>query len=1348
MVWMTSLVVLVATSGLASAQQRQSLPLNEGWRTQKVDTPEGAPGDQWQTVGLPHTFATGQYQSAWYEKDFDAPPLPAGWRALLHFGGAKYNSRVWLNGREIGGHFGGYDAFELDAAGALLSGKPNTLRVHCRDWTGVFSPGEQVDIPNDFHGAREAPKDRLLAPLGGRFGDFGLWDRVALQYVPPMRVAHASIRAVVKEQRLEVVAEVASESAAGSVFVSGQVLDTAGKTMLRLQPKAAEVETKGTVTVELAAPADLHLWSPDDPYLHTLELTVQRNGKPVDVYRQRFGWRQLWCEGPQFYFNGVPVLLRSSSNWPMSLRTREEIADYWREVKAANVFCFRTHTQPWPELFYEVADEVGLLMIPEGAVWNDDCSYRLNDPAFWTNYRTHVESMIRTLGNHASVALWSLENELYGGCQNEKNEFATQQLADLVQFARTLAPTQPVMLESDGDPFGSVDVIGIHYPWELPSVYAYPDAAYWMDKPIRRTHWYEPGDGKQWTWKRDKPIYLGEYLWCPDNTPALGTVFFGDEAYASPQRYHQLSKAEAWRLQTQAYRYYRASGLSPWTMAEGGPLDFDQNPLYAAQRDAMAPLAAFPLELNTRFFADDHVTRHVRVFNDSFADAALEFVWTFGVAGQPTATGRVPVKLPPCQFKELEYAIDAPAATERTGATLTLSLVRGQDGVYEQKLDCTIWPREPLAVAPKDAVLFDPTGTTGKLFGASWRQVANLSDLPPDAKLLVVGDGAFAVPERPTPVIGDEQSDTTELAGFLDRGGTVLVLAQTTYPTGLFPTNLTDRNPTMCFATTEGHPALSGLTSADLRWWAGDGEHGVAVREPSRPVGGRALVSTGSKDGLQTAPLIEYPAGAGTILLSQLRLVEKADSEPAARHLLNNLIRYAADHPQQQKRLRVLSAPDNVRTVLERTRVLQAAGAPEPTREILFASGDLPADAVSLARPAVEEGGTLYLHRPTAATAGQFLPTSLGLSFAPAAGPVSRVGTSPLAEHVLREDLYWLDLSASYSPLPAASDMIDTALAPATDRAKAKVVPAAQLNPVGQIVELRGDQIICATAGEAEATVDLGKGGPLLIGGSLGGSPAGGKYPVAEVRIDGQACGTMALSGGEFRDYAVSVDAPAGEHRVSLAFVNDANLDGQDRNLYVRELTLQPAPRVEGVEVLTSPAAVVSFPAGNGRVLIDCLRWDDSPHAGSRGLRALTGLLTGLGATFSVSSASIVEGESMTIVPEREWNRVQGTELYLGTSGGAEGKVQVAKTGRYLVDVVGWGTPVENEYPILEVLVNGQQQGTVELRSDSFQPHRVGELDLPEGDLTLRLEFTNDRQVVPYDRNAHIDRVEFRRTGR
>ena len=1347
--------LLAASAGIA--EQRLVEPLNENWRALRVDSPDAEPAGPWQPVSLPHTFGGPPYAGAWYEKAFDAAPLPTSWRARLYFGGVKYNSRIWLNGKEVGGHFGGYEAFDLDATDALLPGRPNTLRVLCRDWTGVFSPGDKVNLPADWQAARDAPRDRVLAPIGGRYGDFGLWDGVELRYVPGVRVAGAAIHTVVRDGRLAVVVEVANDTVTPTdAIVAGEVLDAEGKSVLKLNAKTAHVAAGQTAAVELSAGANLRFWSPEDPYLHTLSVTLAATNT-ADTYRERFGWRQLWCDGAQFVLNGVPILLRASSSWPDARRTREEIADYWRRVKGANCIAFRTHTQPWRELWYEVADEVGILVIPEGAVWNDDCSYRLNDPEFWRNYRHHVESMIRTLGNHASVVMFSLENELYGTCQNERNPFATQQLADLVRHAKALAPTQPIMLESDGDPLGSVDVIGVHYPHELPGVYAYPDAAYWMDRPKRIGQQYGGMEGEGWLWQRDKPVYIGEYLWTPDSTPGVGTVFFGDGAYASPSTFHLLSKAESWKLQTQAYRHYRVSGLCPWTMLEGGPLDPGCNPLYVAQREAMAPLAAFPLELNTRFFAGERVIRRVRIFNDSFAGAKLSLRWTFAADGRVPQSGDVKADLPVYQVCEVQFSFATPATSTRRNAELVLELLRGEQVVHTQKLACSVWPKGPLPSAPTEAVLYDPRGDTAKLLGPTWRQVASLSELPPKAKLLIVGDGAFEPTADAVPVIGGERAESG-LAAFVQRGGTVLVLAQEAYPAGALPADLTEHDPTICFATMPEHPVLSGLTSADLRYWSGDGEHGVATREPLRPVGGRPLIVSGGSEGLLTAGLIEYPAGPGTVLLCQLRLVEKVEREPAARQLLGNLIRYAAAPKPAPKSVRVLTAPPAVRKRLGQTRVLQAVGPAYPKTEILFASGALAPDEIAAVRRTLEAGGTVYLHRPSTEAAAAFVPKSLQLTLAPAKGPVSRASASPLALHVLREDLYWLDLRRSYSPLPAASDMIDTALVATPDRSTATVVPAVKLAPLGHIVELRGDHILCATVGEAETTYDFGAGGPRLIGGALGGSASAGGFPVVEVRIDGSACGSIPLVDGPFRDYAAHVQAPPGVHRVSLAFINDSNEGGQDRNLFIRDLTIQPAPETEGVDVLTTPAAVVSFPYagagpatttggpgdGRGRVLLDFLRWDDSAHAGVRGLRAFAGLLTGLGARFSVDGGSIVEGQSFIIKPPAQWNRVQGAELYLGQGGGGEAVVRVARAGSFLVDLVGWGTPAEDQYPVIRLLVNGQARGEAELRSDSSLSHRMAVIDLPKGDLTLRLEFVNDRQVGGEDRNAHIDRLVLR----
>ena len=60
----------------------------------------------------------------------------------IHFGGLKFNSRIFVNGKRVGGCFGGYRHFEVDVTEAVLFGRENQLLVGCHDRTGVFTSGK------------------------------------------------------------------------------------------------------------------------------------------------------------------------------------------------------------------------------------------------------------------------------------------------------------------------------------------------------------------------------------------------------------------------------------------------------------------------------------------------------------------------------------------------------------------------------------------------------------------------------------------------------------------------------------------------------------------------------------------------------------------------------------------------------------------------------------------------------------------------------------------------------------------------------------------------------------------------------------------------------------------------------------------------------------------------------------------------------------------------------------------------------------------------------------------------------------------------------------------------------
>ena len=95
--------------------------------------------------------------------------------------------------------------------------------------------------------------------------------------------------------------------------------------------------------------------------------------------------------------------------------------------------------------------------------------------------------------------------------------------------------------------------------------------------------------------------------------------------------------------------------------------------------------------------------------------------------------------------------------------------------------------------------------------------------------------------------------------------------------------------------------------------------------------------------------------------------------------------------------------------------------------------------------------------------------------------------------------------------------------------------------------------------GSAARRVRISKPGTYRITILAGGSPAVGVYPVAAIRIDGEAVARVALMHGDTRAYVAMADLPAGEHQLSVAFVNDAQIGGEDRDLYLSAVGFAPA---------------------------------------------------------------------------------------------------------------------------------------------------------------------------------------------
>ncbi|HEX8235313.1 MAG TPA: carbohydrate-binding domain-containing protein [Abditibacteriaceae bacterium] len=988
----TLITILCAFASAASAA-RQDVSLNGTWEYLKVKSlDDDAPQNGWQKFEIPGQISGYNYERAWFRRSFDVPAAWQGQKVWLRLGGAKWDSRVLVNGKNAGGTLNGYSAFQLDITPHVRFGTSNEVRIGVRDWTATFSPGSFIDVMpgGSGHGARGIPKNRVIAPFGGHNGNFGIWDDVTLATTPDVYISDYFVRPSVMGKRIEVDVNIKNSGTAaftstldGSIHAyAGGPRDRNGQWPLSRRAPVARFaaqkisiapggETK--VTLRLNNPP-LQVWTPQNPKLYVLNLSV--NDAKADAVRERIGYRQIETRGGDFYLNGKKTHLLATSWWPTADHplSRDEVKKQFKAIQAANTYVFRTHTQPWPRRWYELADEMGILMIPEGALWCDSSVYAVEDERFWKNYGEQLQAMVRHLRNHPSIIMYSLENEMghCGGKDNPKMEIGMARMARLV---KSTDPTRPVTFEADGDPGGAADVIGMHYPNEYPDKRLWPNDAYWMNEPRKLSLWWR--NGQPFLWDRSKPLYIGEYLWVYANSsPAAHSIFFGDEAYRNHMEYSARAKGMVWRMQIQAYRHYGVSGQSPWTMIENGKLD-NSNPTWLAHRDMYRPLAAFLRDADSRFFAGEIVSRSVELFNDTLQnEPQTKLRWTLISNKKTVAGGERTVNLAAGDHEDATLKIVMPL-TAAAQATLRLSLSTPKGEQFREEWPIRVYKRE--SAWPKMAstvFLFDPPGQVKTLWQKEKMPFKTLAKIESwdGSGVLVIGPQRGAA----TSVAGSGEQGLQPLAQqngaaqngaaqnqdaqqnantkpqiiggsgglrqFLARrvaaGGRVLVLEQGSDANEWLPVQLSDQGSTMAFPQMPSHPVLKGFTKEDLRWWRGDNM--VSHHEAVRPAGGamKPLVVTGSAQGLSHAPLLEVPQGRGAWMICQLRVTSKIGVEPMAHLLLGRLLSYMSEYSDE--------APSAAASAGANTDAAVSNAADAPRSTYLVGSDELGAKLTSL----------------------------------------------------------------------------------------------------------------------------------------------------------------------------------------------------------------------------------------------------------------------------------------------------------------------------------------------------------------------------------------------------------------
>jgi Glycosyl hydrolases family 2, sugar binding domain/Glycosyl hydrolases family 2, TIM barrel domain/Glycosyl hydrolases family 2 len=362
----------------------------------------------------------------WYRRTFQVPEGWQGQRVVARFGAVDYDARVWLNGRSVGGHTGGYTPFELDLTADL-------------DWTGtnhlvlrVFDPPVMDDIPHGKQGGR------WYTPVSGP------WQSVTLLTRPAQRVSRLRCQPDASTGTFLIRADVCLDgSTSGRVDVVAFDPETRGPAA---SATAAVTADTPTALVELRIPAP-KLWSPDHPHLYTVQASLRVGDGPdagVDTLDERVGLRTFEARDGRLYLNGKPFYMRGALDqayWPDTLYTPPSDAAIEREIRLAKdmgLNLLRKHIKPEDPRYLDACDRLGML------IWAEPANPDAFTPGARAALRRDLLEMIERDFNRPSVVIWSLYNEDWGlpGLWSDGDQHTW--LKQLYAEVKALDPTRPV----------------------------------------------------------------------------------------------------------------------------------------------------------------------------------------------------------------------------------------------------------------------------------------------------------------------------------------------------------------------------------------------------------------------------------------------------------------------------------------------------------------------------------------------------------------------------------------------------------------------------------------------------------------------------------------------------------------------------------------------------------------------------------------------------------------------------------------------------------------------------------------------------------------------------------------
>ena len=397
----------------------------------------------------------GKDNELWYQRTFTIPRNWKGRRILLHFGAVDWKAEIWVNDIKAGSHTGGYTPFSVDITDALKAGE-NTLAVKVWDGTDTgFQPrGKQVSKPGGIWYTSVT----------------GIWQTVWMEPVPEQHIAGLRTTPDLDAGCFRVKAEGVQRGIVEATLLAD------GKPVSSTRALAGQ-------EVEIAV-QDAHLWTPDDPFLYDLKVTLLIDGKVVDRVQSYCAMRKIG-KAPdkdgilRLTLNDKPIFMYGPLDqgwWPDGLYTAptdEALAYDVQKTKDWGFNMIRKHVKVEPARWYYHCDRLGILVwqdMPSGewtSPWQNtkyfEGAERTRSAESEANFRKEWQAEMDYLYSNPCIAVWVPFNEGWG-------QFKTPEIA---AWTQQHDPTRLVNPASGGNFFPGVgDILDLHnYP--QPALYLY-----------------------------------------------------------------------------------------------------------------------------------------------------------------------------------------------------------------------------------------------------------------------------------------------------------------------------------------------------------------------------------------------------------------------------------------------------------------------------------------------------------------------------------------------------------------------------------------------------------------------------------------------------------------------------------------------------------------------------------------------------------------------------------------------------------------------------------------------------------------------------------------------------------